>query len=75
MIKKKQGADQCVYDAAILCEKIKRGECVCVCEHNCLHTYKTCMEDTQDIGALGAFENGAKLRETGEGESFYLLKF
>lgn len=34
---------------------------MCVCEHNCLHTYKTWMEDTQDIGALVAFENGAKL--------------
>lgn len=46
--KKKQGADQCVNGAAILWEKIRRGECVsmCVCVHICLHTYKMCMEDT-----------------------------
>ena len=34
--KKKQGADQCVNGAAILWEKIRRGECVSMCVCACI---------------------------------------
>lgn len=54
-------------------EKIQRGKCGSVCTRVRLYRYKTYSEDTQDTGALAAFEDGeagTKLGERREGKSF-----